>query len=85
MSDVLAYNHGTHSVRTGFDLRRIAKVWATAAGASHRVAGEGEMIHKRIGPELSNELLVRLALSFRFSTFPIKKSPRFSHLPRCRW
>jgi uncharacterized protein (DUF2252 family) len=37
-------------------LRHIAKVWATAAGASHRVPGEGEMIRKRIGPELSNEL-----------------------------
>jgi uncharacterized protein (DUF2252 family) len=37
-------------------LRQMAKLWATAAGASHRVAGEGEMIRKRIGPELSNEL-----------------------------
>jgi len=37
-------------------LRHIAKLWATAAGASHRGAGEGEMIRKRIGPELSNEL-----------------------------
>src|SRR5213075_461106 len=37
-------------------LRHIAKLWATAAGASHRVPGEGEMIRKHIGPELSNEL-----------------------------
>jgi uncharacterized protein (DUF2252 family) len=37
-------------------LRHIAKLWATAAGASHRGVGEGEMIRKRIGPELSNEL-----------------------------
>jgi uncharacterized protein (DUF2252 family) len=37
-------------------LRQIAKLWATAAGASHRVPGEGEMIRKRVGPELSNEL-----------------------------
>ena len=37
-------------------LRHIAKLWATAAGASHRVPGEGQMISKRIGPELSNDL-----------------------------
>lgn len=37
-------------------LRQIAKLWATAAGASHRLPGEGAMIQKRIGPELSNEL-----------------------------
>ncbi len=37
-------------------LRHMAKLWATAAGASHRVAGEGEMIRKHVGPELSNEL-----------------------------
>src|SRR5213075_2434710 len=43
-------------IRDLADLRRIAKVWATAAGASHRVPGQGEMIHKRIGPELSNDL-----------------------------
>ncbi len=29
-------------------LRHIAKIWATAAGASHRVPGEGEMIRKHI-------------------------------------
>jgi len=37
-------------------LRHMAKLWATAAGASHRVSGEGEMIRKHIGPELSNDL-----------------------------
>jgi uncharacterized protein (DUF2252 family) len=37
-------------------LRHIAKLWATAAGASHRLPGEGEMIRKRIGPQLSNDL-----------------------------
>jgi hypothetical protein len=37
-------------------LRHMAKLWATAAGASHRVSGEGEMIRKHVGPELSNDL-----------------------------
>ncbi len=37
-------------------LRHVARLWATAAGASHRVPGEGEMIRKHVGPELSNEL-----------------------------
>ncbi len=67
-------------IRDLADLRRIAKVWATAAGASHRVPGEGEMIRKRIGPELSNELR-------RFSnSYLIKLTADFDDFksdPRC--
>jgi hypothetical protein len=43
-------------IRDLADLRRIARVWAMAAGATHREPRQGEMIRKRIGPELSNEL-----------------------------
>ena len=60
-------------------LRHMAKLWATAAGASHRIPGEGEMISKRIGPELSNDLrrlsnawLLKLAADFE----DFKSDPR---------
>jgi uncharacterized protein (DUF2252 family) len=64
-------------------LRHIAKLWATAAGASHRVPGEGEMIRKRVGPELSNELrqlsnAYLLKLSADYSDF--KADPRCAPL-----
>jgi len=60
-------------------LRHMARLWATAAGASHRLPGEGEMIRKHVGPELSNELrrlsnafLLKLAADYE----DLKTDPR---------
>jgi uncharacterized protein (DUF2252 family) len=43
-------------IKTLEDLRRVARIWALAAGTTHKQPGQAAIIKKRIGPELSNDL-----------------------------
>jgi len=50
------------------------------AGASHRLPGEGAMIRKRIGPQLSNDCAIQQCYLLKLSA----DYEDFTSDPRCR-